>query len=93
MPSRNEIRDGQRVAWAGLSAGWEKWDLNPRIRAFSPILCLTTQVGEKSLSWGFHAAMVTGAVRLVSSGYTGAVGVCAASGAPSGGGRLPCFGV
>ena len=26
MPSGDEIRDGQRVAWAGLSAGWEKWD-------------------------------------------------------------------
>jgi SAM-dependent methyltransferase len=26
MPSRDEIRDGQRAAWAGLSAGWEKWD-------------------------------------------------------------------
>jgi SAM-dependent methyltransferase len=22
----DEIRDGQRAAWAGLSAGWEKWD-------------------------------------------------------------------
>ena len=26
MPSADEIRDRQRVAWAGLSAGWEKWD-------------------------------------------------------------------
>lgn len=26
MPSAEEIRDGQRVTWAGLSAGWEKWD-------------------------------------------------------------------
>ncbi len=26
MPSEDEIRDGQRAAWAGLSAGWEKWD-------------------------------------------------------------------
>jgi SAM-dependent methyltransferase len=26
MPSADEIRDAQRVAWAGLSAGWEKWD-------------------------------------------------------------------
>jgi SAM-dependent methyltransferase len=23
---RDEIRDSQRTAWAGLSAGWEKWD-------------------------------------------------------------------
>lgn len=26
MPSAEEIRDGQRGAWARLSAGWEKWD-------------------------------------------------------------------
>ena len=26
MPGSDEIRDGQRRAWAGLSAGWEKWD-------------------------------------------------------------------
>jgi SAM-dependent methyltransferase len=26
MPSGDEIRDRQRVTWAGLSAGWEKWD-------------------------------------------------------------------
>ena len=26
MPSADEIRGAQRAAWAGLSAGWEKWD-------------------------------------------------------------------
>jgi len=26
MPSADEIRDGQRKTWAGLSVGWEKWD-------------------------------------------------------------------
>jgi SAM-dependent methyltransferase len=26
VPSGDEIRDVQRAAWAGLSAGWEKWD-------------------------------------------------------------------
>ena len=26
MPSADEIRDGQRATWAGLSVGWEKWD-------------------------------------------------------------------
>ena len=26
MPSPDEIRDRQRAAWAGLSAGWETWD-------------------------------------------------------------------
>jgi hypothetical protein len=61
-----------------LSPSWARRDLNPHIRAFSPILCLSTQVGEESPSWGFHAAMVTGAARLVPSGYAGAVGVRAA---------------
>jgi hypothetical protein len=26
MPSNGEIRNAQRATWAGLSAGWEKWD-------------------------------------------------------------------
>ncbi len=26
MPSADEIRDGQRATWGGLSAGWDKWD-------------------------------------------------------------------
>jgi len=26
MPTGDEIRDAQRVTWAGLAAGWEKWD-------------------------------------------------------------------
>ena len=26
MPGGDEIRDVQRTAWAGLAAGWEKWD-------------------------------------------------------------------
>ena len=26
MSSADEIRDAQRASWAGLSAGWEKWD-------------------------------------------------------------------
>ena len=26
MPSADEVRDRQRATWAGLSAGWEKWD-------------------------------------------------------------------
>ena len=26
MPSSDEIQDAQRATWAGLSAGWEKWD-------------------------------------------------------------------
>lgn len=26
MPSADEIRDSERATWAGLSAGWSKWD-------------------------------------------------------------------
>ena len=26
MPGADEIRDVHRAAWAGFSAGWEKWD-------------------------------------------------------------------
>jgi SAM-dependent methyltransferase len=26
MPSADEVRDAQRTTWAGLAAGWEKWD-------------------------------------------------------------------
>ena len=26
MPSSDDIRDGQRATWAGLSVGWDKWD-------------------------------------------------------------------
>jgi len=26
MSTADEVRDGQRTAWAGLAAGWEKWD-------------------------------------------------------------------
>jgi hypothetical protein len=43
-------------------------DLNPKSRAFSPILRLNTQVGEKSPVRGFHALMVAATPRPVSSG-------------------------
>jgi SAM-dependent methyltransferase len=26
MPSADDVRNGQRETWAGLAAGWEKWD-------------------------------------------------------------------
>ena len=56
---------------------------------------MNPKTSEKSPDWGFHAAMLTGAALLVSSGYAGAHGVRAASGgpgAPSSGGRPPCYG-
>ena len=70
-----------------------RWDLNPHAGEISPITDMNTKTSEKSPDWGSHAAMVTGAARLVSSGYTGTAGARAASGAPSSGGRLPCYGV
>ncbi len=49
--------------------------MNPHIGEISPIMDMNTKTSEKSPDRGSHAAMVTGAARLVSSGYTGAVGV------------------
>jgi hypothetical protein len=42
-------------------------DLNTQSRAFSPILRLSTQVGEKSRVRGFHALMLAATPRPVSS--------------------------
>jgi len=65
MPSADEIRDRQRVTWAGLSASWEKWDevivqqLNPvgaamieqlDIRADQQHLDIASGTGEPGLS-------------------------------------------
>jgi hypothetical protein len=59
--------------------------LNPETRAFSPIPRLSTQVGEKSLVQGFHAAMVAGAPPPVSSELAGCgVNAAADAGAASG---------
>ena len=46
-------------------------DLNTQSRAFSPILRLNTQLGEKSPVWGFHALMLAGALDSVSSRLAG----------------------
>jgi hypothetical protein len=46
-------------------------DLNPQSRAFSPILRLNTQAGEKSRVRGFHALMLAGTPQPVSSGLAG----------------------
>jgi hypothetical protein len=43
-------------------------DLNPKTRAFSRILRLSTQMGEKSRVRGFHANTVAGTPQPVSSG-------------------------
>jgi len=51
MPSADEIRDGQRATWAGLSAGWEKWD--------SVIMDQLGLVGEAGV-FGFNTACPTG---------------------------------
>ena len=83
-----------RLALAFSLVKWRwRWDLNPRTGEISPITDMNPKTSEKSPDWGSHAAMVTGAARLVSSGDTGTAGTRAASGAPSSGGRLPCYGV
>jgi hypothetical protein len=45
--------------------------LNPETRAFSPILRLSTQMGEKSPVRGFHALMLAATPQPVSSGIAG----------------------
>jgi hypothetical protein len=59
-------------------------DLNPETRAFSPVLRLSTQAGEKSPVLGFHAAMLAGALWLPSS-------VSSAAGSSSRAARGPEF--
>jgi hypothetical protein len=49
-------------------------DLNPETRAFPPIPRLSTQVGEKSPSWGFHAISISGASRPASTRFRWPVG-------------------
>ncbi len=56
MPSADEIKDGQRATWAGLSAGWEKWDsvimgqLAPVGAAIIDGLDIASGTGEPGLS-------------------------------------------
>jgi hypothetical protein len=56
-------------------------DLDTQSRAFSPVLRLNTQVGEKSPVRGFHALMPAGAPRPVSSGPVGCCPRAAGAGA------------
>ncbi len=48
MPSSDEIRDGQRKAWAGLSAGWEKWDsvIMDQLRPVSTAIIESLDIGD-----------------------------------------------
>jgi hypothetical protein len=64
-----------------VSERW-RWDLNPSAGEISPITDMNPKTSEKSPNWGSHAAMITGAVRLASSGYADAIGVRAAPGGP-----------
>jgi hypothetical protein len=43
-------------------------DLNPEVRAFSPILRLSTQMGEKFPVRGVHANILAATPRLASNG-------------------------
>jgi len=48
MPHSDEIRDGQREAWGGLSAGWEKWDsvIMDQLRPVSTAMIDRLHIGE-----------------------------------------------
>lgn len=73
MPSAEEIREGQRVTWAGLSAGWDKWD--------SVILQQLGPVGEAMID---RLAIADGHQHLDIASGTGEPGLSIATRVPSG---------
>ena len=73
MPSADEIRDGQRATWAGLSAGWDKWD--------SIILRQLGPVGEAMID---RLAIADGHQHLDIASGTGEPGLSIAKREPSG---------
>lgn len=48
MPSAEQIRDVQRETWAGLSAGWEKWDsaIMDQLRPVGAAMIESLQIAE-----------------------------------------------
>src|SRR4051812_30897252 len=48
MASADEIRDQQLVTWAGLSAGWEKWDsvIMDQLRPVSAAIIEHLDIGD-----------------------------------------------
>ena len=48
MSKADEIRDGQRASWAGLSVGWDKWDsiIMEQLRPVSTAMIESLDVGD-----------------------------------------------
>jgi hypothetical protein len=68
---RVRIRNKEATINLGLTCAkglCPRGDLNAQTRAFSPVLRLSTQAGEKSRVRGFHALMLAVWARPVSSG-------------------------
>jgi len=73
MPSGDEIRNAQRAAWAGLSAGWEKWDS-----------IITDQLSPVSAAMIEHLAIADDQQHLDIASGTGEPGLTIAGLAPKG---------
>ena len=73
MPSADEVRDGQRVTWAGLSAGWEKWDS-----------VIMDQLGPVGAAMIEHLEIAEGHQHLDIAAGTGEPGLSIAKVAPKG---------
>jgi SAM-dependent methyltransferase len=73
MANGDEIRDAQRAAWAGLSAGWEKWDA-----------IIMGQLGPVSAAMIEHLGISDGQQHLDIAAGTGEPGLTIARLAPGG---------
>jgi SAM-dependent methyltransferase len=73
MPSADEIRDAQRATWAGLSDGWEKWDL-----------VIMDQLGPVGLAMIGRLDIAEDQQHLDIAAGTGEPGLCIARLAPKG---------
>ena len=73
MPSDDEVRDRQRATWAGLSAGWEKWDS-----------VITDQLGPAGADMSERLDIAKDHQHLDIAGGTGEPGLSIASLSPNG---------
>ena len=60
MPGGDEIREGQRATWAGLSAGWEKWDsvILDQLGPVGTAMIERLGIADDQQHLGFHAAVM-----------------------------------
>jgi SAM-dependent methyltransferase len=73
MPNADDVRNAQRAAWAGLSAGWEKWDA-----------VILDQLGPVSAAMVEHLAITENHRHLDIASGTGEPGLGIARLAPNG---------